>query len=74
MLFPGPWKKKLWFIPLGIAIIHLTNVLRIVGLAIVMNNWPWHFNFSHDLIFRPIFYVVIFALWLIWVERVHSRR
>ncbi|HSG68216.1 MAG TPA: archaeosortase/exosortase family protein [Bacteroidales bacterium] len=68
IFFPGPWKKKLWFIPLGVIILHITNVFRVVGLAIVMNNWPWYWEFSHDYIFRPLFYVVIFGLWLVWEE------
>ncbi|MCK5703840.1 MAG: archaeosortase/exosortase family protein, partial [Cyclobacteriaceae bacterium] len=55
IFFPGPWKKKLWFIPLGVIIMHLTNLFRVVGLAIIMNNWPQYWDFSHDYIFRPIF-------------------
>lgn len=70
LIFPGPWKKKLWFIPLGILIMHFTNLFRVVGLAVVMDNWPWYWNFSHDYIFRPIFYLVIFLLWVWWVERI----
>ncbi len=72
IFFPGPWKKKLWFIPLGVIIMHLTNLFRVVGLAIIMNNWPQYWDFSHDYIFRPIFYVVIFGLWVFWVERLSS--
>lgn len=70
MLFPGPWKKKLWFIPLGILVMHLTNLIRVIGLAVIMNNWPQYWNFSHDYIFRVMFYVVIFLLWVVWVERI----
>ena len=69
LLFPGPWKKKLWFIPLGIFIMHLTNVFRVFGLAVVMNNWPQYWAFNHDYIFRPLFYVVIFLMWVYWVEK-----
>lgn len=68
-LFPGPWRKKLWFIPTGIIVVHITNVLRVVGLAVVMNYWPQYWDFSHDYIFRPIFYVVIFMMWVLWVEK-----
>jgi len=32
IIFPGPWKHKLWFIPLGMLIIHLTNLFRIISL------------------------------------------
>ena len=70
LIFPGPWKKKLWFIPLGILVMHFTNIFRMVGLGIVMNNWPYQWDFFHDNIFRFIFYVVIFALWVWWVERI----
>lgn len=72
-LFPGPRMKKLWFIPLGVIIVHLTNVIRVVGLAMVMNYWPQHWDFSHDYVFRPLFYVVIFVLWVIWVERLKDK-
>jgi len=76
LIFPGPWKKKLWFIPLGVLIMHLTNIFRMVGLAVVMNNWPYQWDFFHDYIFRPFFYIVIFMLWVWWVEKIrqHSPR
>lgn len=73
MIYPGPWLKKLWFIPLGLVIMHLTNLFRVVGLAVVMNNWPWHWDFSHDYLFRPFFYVVIFMLWVWWVEKLKHK-
>ena len=73
MVFPGPWKKKLWFIPLGLVIMHITNIFRIVGMAIVIDNWPQYGEFSHDYIFRPLFYVVIFLLWVWWVEKLRPR-
>ena len=69
MIFPGPWKRKIWFIPMGIVIVHLTNLFRIIGLSVVMMNWPEQWHFSHDYLFRPFFYVVIFGLWVLWVER-----
>jgi exosortase/archaeosortase family protein len=70
ILFPGPWKKKLWYIPLGLVIIHLDNILRIVILSVVAVHWPAHWDFIHMWILRPFFYVVIFALWVIWVEKI----
>ncbi len=74
LLFPGPWKKKLWFIPLGIFIIHLTNVFRIVVLyVIVIYKYHW-FDFSHDWILRPFFYVVMFLLWVWWVEKLMVKK
>lgn len=69
LIFPGPWKHKAWFIPMGIVIVHLTNLFRISGLAVVTITIPEYWHFAHDYVFRPFFYVVIFFLWVWWVER-----
>lgn len=73
ILFPGPWKQKLWYIPLGILIIHLNNILRIIILSVILENSPEYWNFAHDWILRPFFYVIIFALWVIWVEKIRPK-
>jgi exosortase/archaeosortase family protein len=69
LIYPGPWKHKAWFIPMGIILVHLTNLFRITGLSVVVVNWPAYWQFSHDYMFRPFFYVVIFFLWVWWVEK-----
>ena len=74
VLFPGPWKHKLWYIPAGLVIIHLTNIFRIVGMAQVTVSLPQYWHFSHDYIFRPLFYVVIFTMWVIWVEDFYKKK
>lgn len=68
LLFPGPWKHKLWYIPLGLIIIEWVNVIRIVGLALLLKPWPLQFDFLHDYIFKTFFYFMIFLMWVIWVE------
>lgn len=74
ILYPGPWKHKLWYVPAGIFILHLTNIFRIVGLSVVLLNWPAYWDWSHDWVFRPFFYVVIFAMWVFWVERFSGKK
>jgi len=69
LIFPGPWKHKAWFIPMGIVIVHLTNLFRITGLAVVTITVPDYWDFAHDNLFRPFFYVVIFFLWVWWAEK-----
>ena len=71
ILFPGPWKHKLWYIPLGIIVIHIENIFRIIILSVVLMHWPAQWDFIHMWIMRPFFYVVIFLLWLIWEEKFH---
>ena len=68
LIFPGPWKHKAWYIPLGLVIIEFTNVVRIVGIALFLKPYPESFALAHDVIFKIVFYVVIFLMWVIWVE------
>ena len=69
LIFPGRWKHKAWFIPMGVVIVHMTNLFRICGLAVVTVTIPEYWDFSHDYVFRPFFYVVIFFLWVWWTEK-----
>jgi exosortase/archaeosortase family protein len=73
LLYPGPWKHKLWFIPFGLIIIHIVNLFRIVGMTFVTINVPQHWDFIHDYVMRPFFYVVMFALWVWWNEKFYHK-
>ncbi len=67
--FPGPFKHKLWFIPAGLVAIHLLNVLRVMGLAIiVLINEDW-LAFNHDYTFTLIVYAFVFFLWWLWTKK-----
>lgn len=68
LLFRGPWKHKLWYIPASWGIMFLVNILRIVLLSVVLVNWPAHWDFFHMWVMRPFYYVVIFIQWVVWVE------
>lgn len=74
LLFPGPWKHKAWFIPLGLLITHAVNLFRIIGLSIVLINWSEYWQWSHDWLFRPFFYIVMFMLWVWWVEKFKNKQ
>ena len=74
VLFPGPWKHKLWFIPMSLFIMHCVNILRIVILSVTVLWKPEYWDFIHEWILRPGFYVVIFGLWVWWVEVFRSER
>ncbi len=69
LLYPGPWKHKAWFIPMAIAMMHLVNVLRIVVLSLAMLHAYHQWDFIHDWVVRPMFYVVLFGLWMWWDQR-----
>lgn len=67
ILLPGLWKHKLWFIPLGIILIHIMNLMRIASLGIVLTCTPTKFHFFHDIL-GTLLYILIFFMWILWVE------
>lgn len=73
LLYPGPWKHKIWFIPAGLLVIHLVNVFRIVSMTLVTINISQHWDFTHDYVLRPFFYVVMFGMWVLWNEKFYLR-
>ena len=72
VLFPGPWKHKLWYIPAGLVVIEWTNVIRICGVLMMQIPWPNSFHLAHDYIFKFFFYFVIFLMWMLWVEKFYN--
>lgn len=73
-IIKGRTINKLWFIPAGALIIHITNIIRMVGLFITLQYLPAYFDFFHVYIFKVIFYGVIFLMWMVWVEKVSERK
>ncbi len=72
LVFPGPMRKKAWYIPMGMFIMYVVNVIRLLILAEVLVYLPDYWQFTHDSVVRPMFYVVIFALWVYWTERMQD--
>jgi len=66
--YPGNFKNKLWFIPLGIILIDLLNILRIATLCILVKYKPGWLAFNHSYTFTLIVYGIIFLLWLLWIK------
>ena len=67
--FPGKIISKIIFIPAGILLIHLLNVLRVVSLAII-ETYSYHWTeFNHTYTFTILIYAVIFLLWLFWINK-----
>lgn len=65
----GPISKTLlWFAPLGLVIIHLTNLARISLLFLVTEYLPNALYFTHKYFFTAILYVLIFGMWIWWVR------
>lgn len=74
IIFPGKIKHKLLYIPIGLLAIHLVNIARLVGLALVVVYYPNSLQFNHKYTFTIVVYAFIFALWMIWVKKFASKK
>ncbi|MFL5763717.1 MAG: exosortase X [Bacteroidia bacterium] len=71
--YKGRIRYKLFFIPAGIILIHLLNVLRVVILAILDTHSRAWTEFNHAYTFNIVILGFIFWLWMIWVNRFADR-
>ncbi|UOQ97627.1 exosortase/archaeosortase family protein [Hymenobacter sp. 5317J-9] len=69
LAFPGPWRRKAWFIPAGMALIWGLNVLRVAALAINHRYAHSSLEFNHHYTFNFVVYGCIFGLWMLWARR-----
>jgi exosortase/archaeosortase family protein len=77
VVFPGKGRHKLWFIPLGMVLIQVFNVIRFSTLLMIVYHYPMSeiTNFDlfklgigyHDL-FNLVLYLVIFGLFIVWIQ------
>lgn len=72
--YPGSAIKKLWFIPLGIILIHAFNVLRLVALALILHYFPDPevLEFNHTYTFTIIVYSFVLFLWYLWAAKLSN--
>ena len=70
----GSWLKKLWFIPMGGACIYVFNILRIAWIAMIVEHHPHLFELMHTYVFKYLFYLMLFVLWLWWSNRIGQAR
>ena len=67
--YPGSLKNKLWFLPLGIFVVHTINITRIIALALIAYYSPQYLDFNHTYTFTFIAYSAVFGLWMLWVNK-----
>jgi exosortase family protein XrtF len=69
LAYPGSWLHKVWYIPVGITLIHTMNIIRIVLLCIIVQKKPSWLEFNHTYLFQILMYGFIFFLWFIWIKK-----
>jgi len=69
LAYPGSTRKKVWYIPLGLITIHLLNITRVIGLALLSYYAPQYMEFNHTYTFTLIVYGYVFVLWMVWAMK-----
>lgn len=64
--------NKLWFIPLGLFLIHFINLARISAITAFMEFHPEWFELLHTYIFKYVFYGLMFLFWVFYIEKVRK--
>jgi len=69
MAYAGNARRLLWFIPFGLLVIHLINLVRIILLFFVAEYYKHYLYFTHKYLFTAVIYVVVLILWYWWITR-----
>jgi len=75
MLFYRCWSRKkyqwhkIWYIPMGALVLTIYNIIRIASTVMLTKGHIDRFDSLHDGIFRYIYYIILFLLWVLWEER-----
>jgi exosortase family protein XrtF len=72
--FKGSIKSTFIFIMLGFVVVYLINLLRVALLFEVAWFFPQHLYFFHKYLFTGIIYLIVFAIWYAWIQRVKSEK
>lgn len=69
-VYPGPWKHKLWYIPLAMLAVQAMNTLRIWGLAVLLKHAePRYWQFNHSVTALILEYGALFFMVALWMRR-----
>lgn len=74
LISPGAVWKKILYSCLGILLIFLANIVRVYLLGFNYVNNPSTFEFNHKYTYLGLVYVLIFVLWIVWIEVINKRK
>lgn len=71
---PVEWRQKAVALGWGIPLVLLFNLLRLIGLALIMIHWPAAFDFFHEYLWQVLFGATVIVIWWVWCERALRRQ
>lgn len=60
--------KTFIFVFIGLLILYIINVLRIVGINLLVSDYKEYERLAHDFLFPAIIYGTVVILWLVWIK------
>ena len=70
LLYRGSWLNKLWFIPMGVIIVSLINLLRLIFVCETFIHFrKTIFTINHSFVYVAITYALIMVLIIWWMQR-----
>jgi exosortase family protein XrtF len=69
LAFGGSPRNMAWYIPLGIVVIAVLNIIRISSLTLMTAYAPAYVDFNHKYTFVIIVYAAIFGMWVLWTRK-----
>lgn len=66
--YPGRWSHRAWFIPLGLVLIVVVNIIRCAGLMVAQDVSQTAFDIAHGPLVRYTMFALVFALWVAWAN------
>ena len=72
--FGGRLKRFLIFLPIGLLVIHLFNLVRVAFLFYLAQTNSTQFYYYHKYLFTATLYAVVFILWYFWVAQFNEDR
>ncbi len=70
--YPGPFRRKIWYLPVSSLVLIISSMLHFVLLAVLIDKDPVHFNFFHDHLSRWLYFTIFFLAWLVWEDYVRN--
>jgi len=64
--YPGPWKKRIMFLMVGLFILYSANVIRIAFFAVFNASLPQYWDAAHDYSSYVFFYPIVLLFWYLW--------
>jgi exosortase/archaeosortase family protein len=70
LVFPAPWRARLWGVPLAFAIALVVNFLRVLTLCVLNAGSPRAFEVLHVYVWPVLIELVCVATLLVWIRSV----